>query len=183
VEFDTTRILTLLQNHDVRKVQEASTLQERNLWWSNRKTAFGAMGLISPRYYVQDGVIPRSALPEALDNIAEIADRYQILIANVFHAGDGNLHPLLLYDDRDSNQVIRVRRAGSEILAYCVAAGGSITGEHGIGIEKLDEMRLQFTAKELELHQMLKHTIDPYGLLNPGKVLPQPGRCIDYQRL
>lgn len=177
VDEETTRIAGVLGSRRVRELRVATSEQERALWWANRKTAFGAMGLISPRYYVQDGVIPRSRLPEALRAIAQIAARYQIRIANVFHAGDGNLHPLLLYDDRDNEQVDRVRRAGSEILALCVELGGTISGEHGIGIEKLDDMLVQFSEKDLAAQRAVKWSFDPDGVLNPGKLIPHPPGC------
>lgn len=180
VARDAQTIMNLLQQRHVRRVVEASNPQQRELWWANRKTAFGAMGLISPRYYVQDGVIPRHALPEALAFIKDISEQYAIRTANVFHAGDGNLHPLLLYDDHDLSQVDRVKRAGSEILAHCIRAGGSISGEHGIGLEKLSEMALQYAPSDLNAQGAVKSTFDPRGLLNPGKLLPTPGRCIDY---
>ncbi len=180
VEAEAQQVLSLLEGFHVRQVKTAQSLEERNLWWANRKTAFGAMGLISPRYYVQDGVIPRHTLPIALDAIDSISAHYDIRIANVFHAGDGNLHPLLLYDDRDPREVSRVKRAGSEILRYCVELGGSITGEHGIGLEKLDEMRVQFSPEALLAHDAIKRVFDPAALFNPGKLLPTPGRCIDY---
>lgn len=180
VDDETQQTLEILAARRVRKVIEAQSETEKVLWWANRKTAFGAMGLISPRYYVQDGVIPRHALPEALEAIDAISRRREIRIANVFHAGDGNLHPLLLYDDRNAAEVDRVKKAGSDILAYCVQAGGSITGEHGIGLEKLAEMTLQFSPHALAAHHALKAVFDADGLFNPGKLLPTPGRCIDY---
>jgi glycolate oxidase len=180
VDSDTEEILAQLRHSGVRHVVEAQNDAERDWWWANRKTAFGAMGLISPHYYVQDGVIPRHRLPEALDTIGDIARFYNIRIANVFHAGDGNLHPLLLYDDQDADQVLRVRQAGHDILAYCVKVGGSITGEHGVGLEKLDELPLQFPPPALALQSAIKRVFDPRGGLNPGKALPTPGRCIDY---
>ncbi|MCL5065230.1 MAG: FAD-binding protein [Firmicutes bacterium] len=173
VQSDTEAVLAILAKFHPRSVQTPHSEAERDLWWANRKTAFGAMGLISPRYYVQDGVIPRSRLPEVLERIAAIAERYRIRIANVFHAGDGNLHPLLLYDDRDPDQVARVIQAGSEVLRVCVEVGGSITGEHGVGLEKLQEMSLQFSPEELQALRGLKASFDPQGLLNPGKVLPE----------
>ncbi len=167
----------MLRSHRVREVRQAETVEEKTRWWANRKTAFGAMGLISPQYYVQDGVIPRSRLPETLARIADIATRYDVRIANVFHAGDGNLHPLLLYDGRDPLMVGRVIQAGSEILATCVEFGGSITGEHGVGIEKLEEMRKQFSEADLAAQNALKQAWDPMGLLNPGKLLPAAASC------
>lgn len=180
---DTEETLIRLHQHKVRSLIEAHTQSQKDLWWANRKTAFGAMGLISPRYYVQDGVIPRHRLPEALSVIHEIAQTHDIRIANVFHAGDGNLHPLLLYDNKDSRQIDHVRQAGSEILDYCVKAHGSITGEHGIGLEKLAEMALQFTESELQAQRAVKTTFDPHTLLNPGKLIPTPGTCLDYEVL
>ena len=172
-----TRVQEVLQQYRVREVRLASTTEEKNRWWANRKTAFGAMGLISPQYYVQDGVIPRSRLPEALGRIGEISRRYNVRIANVFHAGDGNLHPLLLYDERDKEVVRRVIDAGREILAVCVDLGGSITGEHGVGIEKLEDMRRQFTETELAAQRAVKEAFDPMGILNPGKLLPTRTAC------
>ncbi|MCL4496158.1 MAG: FAD-binding protein [Firmicutes bacterium] len=173
------RVQAILQKHLVREVRLAATPEEKNLWWANRKTAFGAMGLISPQYYVQDGVIPRSRLPEALERINEIGRRRDVRIANVFHAGDGNLHPLLLYDEHDKEMVRRVVDAGSEILAVCVELGGSITGEHGVGIEKREDMRRQFTESELAAQRALKHAFDPIDILNPGKLLPTASTCHD----
>lgn len=183
VEEEARRVLDIFGQRRVRAVRQAQSLAERNLWWANRKTAFGAMGLIAPRYYVQDGVIPRHALPETLTAITRISADFQVDIANVFHAGDGNLHPLLLYDHRNPAQVERVRLAGSEILQHCVEIGGSITGEHGIGLEKLPEMVQQFSPASLAAQRALKTVFDPTGLLNPGKVLPLPGRCIDFSSM
>ena len=181
VEQTSREVMDLLRRRHVREVREAASHLERNLWWANRKTAFGAMGLISPQYYVQDGVIPRSTLPRALAEITAIGEHHQIAIANVFHAGDGNLHPLLLYNDRDPEEVKRVRQAGSEILALCVRLGGSITGEHGIGLEKREEMRLQFTPSALRAQSAIKAVFDPQELLNPGKVLPTAASCTDWR--
>ncbi|OLZ08762.1 FAD-linked oxidase C-terminal domain-containing protein [Sulfobacillus thermosulfidooxidans] len=177
VEETARRVEAVLQAHKVRAVRLAESEVERNRWWANRKTAFGAMGLISPQYYVQDGVIPRSRLPEALARIDTIARHYNIRIANVFHAGDGNLHPLLLYDGKDAAMVERVRQAGSEILAVCVELGGSITGEHGVGIEKREDMIKQFGPGELAAQEAVKYAWDPAGLLNPGKLLPAAAVC------
>ncbi len=171
------RVYTVLTRHRVREVRVARTPEEEARWWANRKTAFGAMGIIGPQYYVQDGVIPRSRLPEALSHIAAIADRYQIRIANVFHAGDGNLHPLLLYDKRDADMVRRVVEAGSEILQVCMELGGTITGEHGVGLEKLAEMEKLFSPEELKAQRALKWAFDRQGLLNPGKLLPSGPKC------
>lgn len=171
------RVAEVLQAHQVREVRRATSVAERTRWWANRKTAFGAMGLISPQYYVQDGVIPRSRLPEALARIEAIAERYAIRIANVFHAGDGNLHPLLLYDGKDAAMVERVMAAGSEILGVCVELGGSITGEHGVGIEKREDMLKQFGPADIQAQEAVKKAWDPAGLLNPGKLLPTAPVC------
>lgn len=172
VAGDAERIHAILEGYHPRAIRLPANDAERTLWWANRKTAFGAMGLIAPRYYVQDGVIPRSRLPQVLTEIAEISRQYRIRIANVFHAGDGNLHPLLLYDDKDPGEVDRVRQAGSQVLKVCVRHGGSITGEHGVGVEKLEDMLVQFTVTELRAQASVKRSFDPKGLLNPGKVLP-----------
>ncbi|MCL4319464.1 MAG: FAD-binding protein [Firmicutes bacterium] len=171
------KVQKVLQNHRVREVRLPTSEEEKARWWANRKTAFGAMGLISPQYYVQDGVIPRSRLPEALKKIREIAETYDVAIANVFHAGDGNLHPLLLYDGHNPDMVKRVVQAGSEILSVCVELGGSITGEHGVGIEKREDMFRQFTSQELAAQEALKKAFDPELLLNPGKLLPASSSC------
>jgi glycolate oxidase len=172
VADETAAVLDVLGRFPVRAVRPAADEAERTLWWANRKTAFGAMGLLAPRYYVQDGVIPRSRLPEALAVIREVEARYGLRIANVFHAGDGNLHPLILYDPSHPGEVERVVAAGHEILAACVALGGSITGEHGVGIEKREDMARQFGPAELALHWAVKQAFDPSHVLNPGKLLP-----------
>lgn len=177
VEQDALRVAEVLNRFHVRDVRNPASEEERTLWWANRKTAFGAMGLISPRYYVQDGVIPRSRLPEALQAIHQISEYYDIRIANVFHAGDGNLHPLLLYDDKNPAQVARVKEAGSAVLKVCVDLGGTISGEHGIGIEKIHDMLEQFSPAELSAQMAVKESFDPYGRLNPGKLIPEPARC------
>lgn len=170
VQEEAAEVEAILARHHVRTVRRASSDRERALWWANRKTAFGAMGLISPRYYVQDGVIPRSRLPEALRAIEEVARRRDLRIANVFHAGDGNLHPLLLYDGRDLAEVRRVEAAGHEVLDVCLALGGSVTGEHGVGLEKREDFARQLTPKEMAFQRAVKSAFDPEGRLNPGKI-------------
>jgi glycolate oxidase len=159
---------------ELRKAQDAA---ERATLWKVRKQAFGALGLASPEYYTQDGVVPRSRLPELLETIRAIGDREDLKIANVFHAGDGNLHPILLYDARIPGSVDRVLRAGESILRACVAAGGSITGEHGIGLEKKEFLPLLFGEGELDLMLMVRELFDPAGLLNPGKIFPTHRAC------
>jgi len=163
-------------------VRVATNAKERADLWRARKGAFGAVGLISPSYYTHDGVIPRSKLPEVLERIDEIVKRYDLRVANVFHAGDGNLHPLLLFDDRDPEQIERVHQAGEEILRVCVDVGGSLTGEHGIGFEKIGAMSWLFDDVALDLMRRVRETFDPTGLCNPGKVVPTPGRCSDVRK-
>lgn len=160
-----------------REVRVAAEGAHRDLIWKGRKSAFGAMGRISPDYYVQDGVIPRSALPEVLRKVGEIAQHYGLRIANVFHAGDGNLHPLILFDKNIEGELDRAIAAGADILRACVAHGGSISGEHGIGIEKRDCMPLQFSADDLALMARVKRAFNPRGLCNPGKIFPTARRC------
>jgi glycolate oxidase len=176
------RIADTARTHGAREVRVARDDQERELLWLGRKRAFGAMGRISPSYYVQDGVIPRTRLPEVLRHIREVAERYRIRIANVFHAGDGNLHPLLLFDERDPDQRERVLKASEEILRVCAEVGGSLSGEHGIGIEKREEMPLVFSDADMAAMQKVRTVFNPQNLCNPGKVFPTPGRCIEVGR-
>lgn len=170
VEDDAAHVQAIAARHGVVHLQRAASDAERTLWWANRKTAFGAMGLISRNYYVQDGVIPRSRLPEALRAIERVGRQHAIRIANVFHAGDGNLHPLLLYDGRDAGEVDRVQVAGHEVLDICLGLGGSVTGEHGIGVEKRADLARQLTAQEMAFQRAVKAAFDPTSLLNPGKI-------------
>lgn len=165
-----------LENH-ARLVRRAKTAEERDLLWRGRKNAFGALGRISPSYYVQDGVIPRTRLPEMMDYVGEVAERYGLSIGNIFHAGDGNLHPLLMFDRRDQDQCRRVAKAASEIIARCVELGGSITGEHGVGIEKSELMPLLFSEDDLEMMRSIKSVFNPEATFNPGKVLPTGKMC------
>ncbi len=160
-----------------REVRRARDERERQLLWSGRKNAFGAIGRISPSYYVQDGVIPRTRVPETLRHIEGVAQKYQLTIGNIFHAGDGNLHPLILFDTRDADQTRRTLAAGKEILEYCVSVGGSITGEHGVGMEKNELMPLIFTDSDLEVMTRLRNAFNPRSILNPQKVLPTTRSC------
>jgi FAD/FMN-containing dehydrogenase len=153
-------------------VRSASTPADRARLWQGRKKAFGAMGRIAPDLAVQDAVVPRSALPEIMDRIAEIRDRHRLSISNVFHAGDGNLHPNISFDRRDPDVAHRVHVACQEIMAACVAAGGSITGEHGVGSDKLDYMPWIFDAETLGAMRAVRRVFDPTELANPGKVVP-----------
>ena len=152
---------------------------ERALLWKARKRAFGAVGRLAPNYATQDGVVPRTCLPRILRVIADVSRRYDLRIGNVFHAGDGNLHPIILYDEREPDQVRRAIDAGREILKACIEMGGSLTGEHGIGVEKIGEMPLMFSPDDLRVMTELRHVFDPMERSNPGKVIPQPGACVE----
>jgi glycolate dehydrogenase FAD-linked subunit len=163
-------------NH-VRAVRRAKSPVERALLWKGRKNAFGALGRISPNYYVQDGVIPRTRLPEMLQYIDEVGEKFKVRIGNIFHAGDGNLHPILMFDGRDPDQSQRVVKAAQEIITRCAELGGSITGEHGVGMEKNELMPLIFSEDDLEIQRRIKDLFNPGGLFNPGKVLPTGKMC------
>ncbi|HEX6985247.1 MAG TPA: FAD-linked oxidase C-terminal domain-containing protein, partial [Planctomycetaceae bacterium] len=152
---------------------------ERAAMWKGRKAAFAAMGRVSPNYIVQDGVIPRTALPQVLREIARMSDEAGLRVANVFHAGDGNLHPLVLYDRRVEGQEHRAERLAAEILKLCVRTGGSLTGEHGIGVEKRDFMPEMFAEPDLETMQRVRIAFDPAGLSNPEKIFPRPRLCAE----
>lgn len=183
LEAQADAILAVCREAGCTEVRVAQTDAERARWWSNRKTAFGAAGKLAPTYYVQDGVIPRSRLGEVLEEVAAIGRKYDLIIANVFHAGDGNLHPLICYDEKIPGVVPRVVQAGSEILAACVRAGGSISGEHGIGIEKQADMALVYGPDDLAVQVGVHDVFDPHDLSNPGKLFPTPGRCAEVKRL
>ena len=155
-----------------RSVRVAATPAERERLWQGRKKAFGAMGRASADLAVQDAVVPRSALPDVLEAIAAIAERHRVRVSNVFHAGDGNLHPNLSFDARDADQLARVQAASAEIMRVCVAAGGSITGEHGVGLDKLAYMPMIFGPDDLGAMAAVRRAFDPAGLANPGKVIP-----------
>jgi glycolate oxidase len=177
VEENADQAEAVCRANNAREVRRAKDAEERDLLWRGRKNAFGALGRISPSYYVQDGVIPRTRLPEMLEFIEQVGIRHQLRIGNMFHAGDGNLHPLLMFDARDKEQSERVMKAAREILSKCVEMGGSITGEHGVGIEKRDLMPLIFSDDDLELMGRLKRVFNPRGYLNPGKLLPAGRVC------
>jgi glycolate oxidase len=163
--------------HDALEVRTARDEDERALMWKMRKAAFPAMGRISPHYYVQDGVIPRTKLPEVLDRIDQLAGEYGLQVGNVFHAGDGNLHPLVCYDAHVEGQAERAEELAGKIILACVEAGGSITGEHGVGVDKKRYMPKMFTEADLEAFQRLRCAFDPTGRTNPGKVMPTPRLC------
>src|SRR5213078_602685 len=159
-----------IQNR-AREVRRADTPEQRMAVWKCRKRAFGAIGRLSPSYCTQDGVVPRTKLPEILKFIRACAKQYDITIANVFHAGDGNIHPILLFDERDADQVKRVLMASNDILTECVRLGGSVTGEHGIGVEKLDHLHLMFNDADLAAQRKLREVFDPELRANPYKIL------------
>lgn len=162
-----------------RSINKAKNDVERNKLWEGRRGAFGAVARLAPSYLVNDCSVPRTRLPEALNSVKEIAEKYGFSYGNVFHAGDGNLHPLLFFDARDKDQLIRVKKAGWEIMEACVQLGGTISGEHGIGIEKMEAMHMINTEEDLEVQRTLKKAFDPNNLLNPGKVIPDPKKACD----
>jgi len=160
-------------------IEIARDEDERKRFWRARKGAFGAMGRLAPDLYVHDAVVPRTHLPEILAKICEICDRHRLKLANVFHAGDGNLHPNICFDRRDEDELARVVQAGEEILEACTAVGGVITGEHGVGIEKRDYMHLVYSAEDLECMYRLRETFNPDGACNPGKIIPTTRFCVE----
>jgi glycolate oxidase subunit GlcD len=168
------RIQEICMQTNCREIQEAKNNEERNLLWQGRRGAFGAVARLAPNYLVNDATVPRTKLPEALAKVAEITEKYNCEHGNVFHAGDGNLHPLLLFDSRDEDQLHRVEKAGWEIMEACVRLGGTISGEHGIGLEKQEAMRMVFSEDDFHAQRALKRAFDPKNLLNPGKVIPPP---------
>ena len=183
VAEQTEQIVLICNKHHARAVRIAANETERQLFWAGRKNAFGAVGRISPEFYVQDGVVPRTRLPYVLRRVGEICASYGLRVGNVFHAGDGNLHPLVLFDSQKPGEVERVRKAGHEILQVCAEVGGTITGEHGVGIEKQEEMALIFSEVDLRVMQKVREAWNPDQLFNPGKLFPMPGRCADVKQL
>jgi glycolate oxidase len=157
--------------------------EERLKFWAGRKAAFPAVGRISPDYYCMDGTIPRHRLPEVLKRMAEMSGRYGLRVANVFHAGDGNLHPLILYDANNPGELEKAEDFGAEILRLCVEVGGVLTGEHGVGVEKRDLMGTMFSEADLAQQQRVKCAFDPDSLLNPGKMFPELHRCAELGRM
>jgi glycolate oxidase len=170
-------VTNICRTNGALEVRIAADANDRTAIWRGRKAAFAAMGRISPDYYVQDGVVPRTKLPEVLRRIGELSAEAGLRVGNVFHAGDGNLHPLVLYDGRVEGEAARAEELANEILVACVEAGGSITGEHGIGVDKACAMPLLFSPDDLAVMGRLRRAFDPKGLANPGKVLPTPRLC------
>ncbi|MDP7051509.1 MAG: FAD-linked oxidase C-terminal domain-containing protein [Verrucomicrobiota bacterium] len=180
VEQQAKRVDEICRQNKAREVRLAKDDVERAALWKCRKRAFGAIGRLSPNYLTQDGVVPRGRLPEIMRFIRVVSERHGLRIPNVFHAGDGNIHPLILYDERNPAQVKRALQAGDDILGKCIELGGSVTGEHGIGAEKIDFMSRQFAEADLEAMQRLRHVFDPERRCNPHKMFPGAKRCAEF---
>jgi len=183
VDDEIARMKTLLARAGATRMTVSRDEAERLRFWSGRKAAFPAVGRISPDYYCMDGTIPRKRLGEVLRFIAAMEKKYGLRCPNVFHAGDGNLHPLILFDANSADELHRTELFAAEVLEKCVEVGGTITGEHGVGVEKINQMCVQFRAQELELFGAVKRAFDPRGLLNPGKAVPTLARCAEYGRM
>ena len=183
VELEAALVTDIARRNGATSIRRAATPAERLLLWKGRKSAFGAIARIAPNYYLHDTVVPRTRLVEVLQQVYEIARRHDLLVMNVFHAGDGNLHPLLVFDAREPGVMDRVHAAGDEIVAASVAAGGMLSGEHGIGLEKRDHMHRVFGPDDLDAQARLRDTFDPDRTCNPGKVLPAGSRCGDLQTI
>jgi len=183
VEDEIARMKAVLERAGATRMTVSRDETERLRFWSGRKAAFPAMGRISPDYYCMDGTIPRKRLGEVLNFITALEKKYSLRCPNVFHAGDGNLHPLILFDANNPDELDRTERFAGEVLEKCVAVGGTITGEHGVGVEKINQMCVQFRPDELELFRAVKHAFDPSGLLNPGKAVPTLARCAEFGRM
>ena len=177
------RVSAIARKNKASSIRASTSEAERLLFWAGRKAAFPAVGRISPDYLCMDGTIPRKRLPEVLTAMAALSKTYGLRVANVFHAGDGNLHPLILYDANDADELDRAEKFGADILRLCVRAGGVLTGEHGVGIEKRDLMPEMFSESELDQQQRIKCAFDAKGLLNPGKVFPVLHRCAELGRM
>ncbi len=183
VDIDAERIAGVGRANGATSVRVAADEEERSKLWKGRKTAFGAVAQIAPSYYLHDTVVPRAALARVLRSVYEIAERHRLIVVNVFHAGDGNLHPLLLFDPREPGVFDRVHEAGGEIVEASIAAGGVLSGEHGIGVEKQEYMSLMFSSDDLDHQNRLRRSFDPTCRMNPGKVIPSSHSCADIQAL
>ena len=181
VRYSIEQVTEVFRGHGARSIRVSQNEAERLLFWKGRKSAFPAVGRISPDYYCMDGTIPRRSLSRVLSEISRLSHEYGLRVANVFHAGDGNLHPLILFDESKPGELQKAEAFGAEILRLCVAAGGCITGEHGVGVEKLPQMLDQFSDAELAQLNAIKDALDPDALLNPGKGVPTLKRCQEYR--
>ena len=182
VEEQVEQIRDACQACRAREVRVARTAEERELLWKGRKNAFGAVGRVSPFYYVQDGVVPRTQIAPTLRVIAGVGRKYGLTISNIFHAGDGNMHPIILFDARKPGDLEKARSTGEEILEHCISVGGSITGEHGVGMEKNEMMARQFTSQTLDVMRRFKELFDPTNRFNPGKMLPTGRGCLEIRQ-
>ncbi len=180
VDSEIDDVRSIFERHNCTEARVSTTEEERQRFWLGRKSAFPALGRISPDYYCMDGTIPRRHLAFVLQRIAELSQEYGLLVANVFHAGDGNLHPLIAYDGNDDGQLEAAEAIGGKILELCVEVGGTVTGEHGVGVEKLNQMCVQFSEAELNVFHSIKDAFDPAGILNPGKAVPTLHRCAEF---
>jgi glycolate oxidase len=185
VEVDTLidRVEVIMKQAGASSIKVSQSEEERTLFWAGRKSAFPAVGRISPDYMCMDGTIPRRRLPDMMIRMASLSQKYGLRVANVFHAGDGNLHPLILFDANEPGELERAEDFGGDILRACVEMGGVLTGEHGVGVEKRDLMGIQFTEDDMKQQQRLKCAFDADHLLNPGKVFPHLHRCAELGRL
>lgn len=174
------KVREVLKQSGATEVRTAKDEAERLIFWAGRKAAFPAVGRLSPDYYCMDGTIPRKKLPQVLKAMADLSKEYELPVANVFHAGDGNLHPLILYDANIPGELEKTEEFGGKILELCVQVGGTITGEHGVGMEKINQMCVQFNTLELQQFHAVKAAFDPQGLLNPGKAVPTLHRCAEF---
>jgi len=177
VEEELSTVQNVLKNAKHMRVSNSES--ERLNLWKGRKSAFPAVGRLAPDYYCMDGTIPRRNLAQILINISELSKQYKLRVANVFHAGDGNLHPLILFDANKSDELKRTKAFGADILKMCFEMGGSVTGEHGVGLEKLDSVCHQYSHDELEVFHQIKSALDPVKILNPGKAIPELHRCAE----
>jgi glycolate oxidase len=177
------RVEAIARENQAMSLRISNSEEERLAFWAGRKAAFPAVGRISPDYYCVDGTIPRKRLPEVLAHMRDLSSKHGLRVANVFHAGDGNLHPLILYDANNEGELARAEEFGADILRFCVEVGGVLTGEHGVGVEKRDLMPAMFDEIDLNQQMRLKCAFDPEGLLNPGKVFPQLHRCAELGRM
>lgn len=182
VEEQVEQIRDVCTSCHAREFRVAKDAEERDLLWKGRKNAFGAVGRVSPSYYVQDGVVPRTKIAPTLRHIAKVGQKHGVRISNIFHAGDGNMHPIILFDIHQPGDLEKAKAAGEDILAYCIEVGGSITGEHGVGMEKNEMMPRLFTPETLEMIARFKRLFDPENRLNPGKVLPTGKGCLEIRQ-